>query len=295
MMSVFIGVDGGGTGCRAIVGDSEGNHLGNGKSGPANIMTGYSAAISNIIEACSKAVIDAGLSVDQLSMANVYLGLAGANIGDYARNMKEALPFRRCSIETDAMMALQGAIGDADGVVAVIGTGSVFVYRQNGVTHTAGGWGFTVGDLGSGSRLGRSLLQETLLSFDGIIEGSELTRHVLSEFENDPQTIVEYAHTAKPGEFGKFAPLIFKYAKIGDPIAETILQNAVDDVEATLDAILEVGNQQLCMLGGLGKKYSKLISDRFTSIMCDPIGDSASGALSLAVRNFSQHREYGVV
>ncbi|MCP4183110.1 MAG: N-acetylglucosamine kinase [Hyphomicrobiales bacterium] len=294
-MSVFLGVDGGGTGCRAIVGDLEGNHLGYGKSGPANIMTGYSSAVSNIVEACRKAVADAGLSVDELSTASVYLGLAGANIGDYARDMKEALPFRRCRIETDAMMALQGAIGDADGVVAVIGTGSVFVYRKKGITRTAGGWGFTVGDLGSGSRLGRSLLQETLLSFDGIIEGSGLTRYVLSEFENDPQTIVEYAHTAKPGEFGKFAPLIFEHAKIDDPIAMTILQDAVSDVEATLDAILANCNQQLCMLGGLGEKYSKLIGERFTSIICDPIGDSASGALSLAVRNFSQHREYDVV
>jgi glucosamine kinase len=292
-MSIFIGVDGGGTGCRAIVCDCRGNHLGYGKSGPANIMTGFSEAITNIVEACNQALLDAGSSPDEISSASVYLGLAGANIGDYAKRMQDALPFRQCQIETDAIMALHGAIGDEDGVVAVIGTGSVFVYRRNGIIRTAGGWGFMVGDLGSGSRLGRSLLQETLLSFDGILEGSALTEHVLSRFEHDPQTIVEYAQTAIPGEFGKFAPLVFEYAEKGDLIAVDILEDAVADVEDTLDAILGDHNQQLCMIGGLGEKYKKLIDSRFAGIIREPLGDGVSGAAALAVQHFSNLGEVG--
>ncbi len=292
-MSIFIGVDGGGTGCRAIVCDGGGTHLGYGKSGPANIMTGFSEAITNIVEACNQAIFDAGFSPDEISSASVYLGLAGANIGDCAKRMQRVLPFRQCHIETDAIMALHGAIGNEDGVVAVIGTGSVFVYRANGVVRTAGGWGFMVGDLGSGARLGRSLLQETLLSFDGIIEGSELTEHILSRFEHDPQTIVEYAQTAIPGEFGKLAPLVFEYAKKGDPIAEDILEDAVADVEETLDAILAGQNQQLCLIGGLGEKYKELIDKRFTGIIRKPRGDGASGAASLAVQHYSNFEEVG--
>ena len=289
-MSVFIGIDGGGTGCRAIVCDAGGNHLGYGKSGPANIMTDFNGARANIIEASQLAIADAKMVPDKISEAKVYLGLAGANIGDYARRMSAALPFYQCHIDTDAMLSLHGAIGNCEGVVAVIGTGSVFVYRHDGIVRTAGGWGFMVGDLGSGSRLGRALLQQTLLSFDGIIKGSQLTAHILSQFENNPQTIVEYAHTARPGEFGKFAPLIFDFAQRDDPIARDIIANAVDDIEQTLDVIVTGKNHKLCMLGGLGEKYIDLIDQRFAALVTKPLNDAAGGAASLAAQFFSQHK-----
>ncbi len=230
----------------------------------------------------------ANLSPDEVKSASAYLGLAGANIGDYAARMIKALPFAHCQIDTDARISLQGAIGDDDGVVAIIGTGSVFIYRTHGEIHTVGGWGFMVGDLGSGSRLGRTLLQETLLSFDGIQGGSDLSDHILAQFKNNPQTIVEYAHTEKPGEFGKFAPLIFEYAQKNDPIATGIVDNAIRDIEETLDIILTDRSRKFCLLGGLGAIYAELLDKRFTTRLSQPIGDAASGALALCLKRFAQ-------
>ncbi len=285
-MSILIGIDGGGTGCRAIVADGCGIHLGYGSSGPANIMTNFTDARGNIIDACHKALLNAGLPGVEIDDARAFLGLAGANIGNHAEQMVSALPFSRCRIVTDAAISLQGAIGDEDGVVAIIGTGSVFIYRTDNIVRTVGGWGFMVGDLGSGSRLGRSLLQETLLCFDGIQEGSALTRHVLGRFENNPQTIVEYAHTAKPGEFGEFAPLVFKFASKNDQVAKCIIDKAVSDIEGTLEAILTRDDQKFCMLGGLGSKYVELLDNKYIGRLCQANGDAASGAVALAVRNF---------
>ena len=111
--------------------DMSGRPLGTGRAGAANVMTGFDAAAQNIISAAQAAVDDAGLDRRVVTEASAFLGLAGANIGDYSRRISGILPFRQSRIATDAEISMQGAIGNDDGVVAIIGTGSVFVCRLN--------------------------------------------------------------------------------------------------------------------------------------------------------------------
>ena len=285
-MPFLIGIDGGGTGCRAVVCDSAGRRLGYGKAGPANLMTNFDGARKSIVEACGLALAEAGLPSRALADSKVFLGLAGAKNGNTASRMRAKLPFRRCLIETDAVIALEGALGPEDGVVAIIGTGSIFIYRVAGVIRVAGGWGFLVGDLGSGARLGRALLQETLLTYDHIHPGSELTARVLSRFANNPQTIVEYAQMARPGEFGELAPLVFEFAAKGDPVGQRIIRKAVADIEDTLNVILAPNRLGLCMLGGLGQKFAPLLNSRIRSRLRRPRGDALDGAIALARKHF---------
>jgi glucosamine kinase len=293
-MSFLIGIDGGGTGCRAVVCDPAGRRLGYGKAGPANLMTNFDGARKSIVEACNLALAEAGLPSSALADSKVFLGLAGAKNGDTASRMQAKLPFRRCLIETDAVIALEGALGPEDGAVAIIGTGSIFIYRVDGIIRVAGGWGFLVGDLGSGGRLGRALLQETLLTYDSIHPGSELTARVLSRFANNPQTIVEYAQTARPGEFGELAPLVFEFAAKGDPVGQRIIRKAVADIEDTLNVILAHNRLGLCMLGGLGQKFAPLLDSRIRSRMRPPRGDALDGAIALARKHFSPRGDHGV-
>ncbi len=287
---LIFGIDGGGTGCRAVLCDDSGKRLGHGRAGPANIMTGMELARDNITEACLLALEDADLPATKIGDAAALVGVAGANIGNHAARIMKVLPFGRSVIETDAVIALQGAIGDDDGVVAIIGTGSVFISRSAGKVRTAGGWGFMVGDLGSGARLGRSLLQEALLVYDGVHQRTPLTAHVLEHFRNNPQTIVEYAHGARPGEFGTFAPLILEFAIKQDPTAEAILHEAVEDIEETLAAIMVDSGQKLCLLGGLGGRYAPMLNETYRKRLVQPAGTALDGAVELALRHFSQNR-----
>jgi glucosamine kinase len=287
-MNYLVGIDGGGTGCRAVVCDRHGKHLGTGSAGPANIMSNFEAAQINIVSACENAFNNANIPTSAIADADAFLGLAGANAGDYSKRTKENLPFRNCIIENDAVISLEGAIGAEDGAVAIIGTGSVFIYRIDGIVRTIGGWGYMIGDLGSGSRLGRELLQETLLAYDKIHDVTDLTEHLLTQFNGNPTDIVEYAHNAQPSEFGVFAPLIFEYAKLRDPVAQKILRNAVRDVEETLEAILVDDHHKFCMLGGLGKLYADLVNSNLKKRIHPPLGNATSGAAALAVRNFTK-------
>ena len=80
MQRYLVGVDGGGTSCRAAVADADGKILGRGKSGASNIMSAPDQAIVNITDAARAAFADAGLDIGLLSHASAYLGLAGNNV-----------------------------------------------------------------------------------------------------------------------------------------------------------------------------------------------------------------------
>lgn len=287
---LFLGVDGGGTGCRALLCAADGAKLASARTGPANIVTDFDGALHNILTATREVISKAGLPDESITDISTFLGLAGSNIGNAGERVHENLPFHQCRIETDAVAAMHGAIGDEDGVVAIIGTGTVYIYRLKGMVRTAGGWGFMVGDLASGAWLGRLLLEKVLLTFDGIHSGSGLTENILRDFENNPQTVVEYAQTAKPGEFGKFAPVIFEFAQKRDPIALEIVRQAVTDIEETLDVILP-DDCRFCMLGGLGGIYSAMLSKHYRERLSQPDHDAVTGAAQLALRHFGNSGE----
>lgn len=287
-MDYFVGIDGGGTGCRAAVADSRGRILGRGRSGSANIMTDPEGALANMLAAARSACDEARLPHGILAESGAVLGLAGANVGGYGARVHAALPFRQSRVETDAAIALHGALGDSDGAVAIIGTGSVFGARQGDCIRTIGGWGFMVGDLGSGARVGRALLQEALLAYDGIHRGSPLTADVLRHFQNDPQSLVEYAHTARPGEFGTFAPMVFDHADRGDPIGLSLVQGATRSVEEALDAIMPPGCERLCLLGGLAPRYRDRLGARYRALLREPLGDGLEGAVAMARQSFGR-------
>ena len=115
--------------------------------------------------------------------------------------------------------------------------------RRGGVARTVGGWGFLVGDQGSGARIGRDLLEETLLGYDNIRPASPLTRAVLAVFRDNPRDVVEFTTSAKPGDFGGFAPMVFEYAAKGDEVAEFIVTRAVADIEASLGVLGSAGRR----------------------------------------------------
>ncbi|MEP7454621.1 N-acetylglucosamine kinase [Phyllobacterium sp. SB3] len=292
-MTYLLGIDGGGTGCRAALADLSGRILGVGKSGSANIMTDMETARRNILNATEAAFKEAGIASSSISSLSAVLGLAGANVGDNAANLKAALPFRNAVVSSDGLIALQGAIGDNDGTVIILGTGSVFITRDGDDVRYAGGWGFKVSDLGGGARLGRHLLEETLLTYDRFHIASPLTDTVIQRFENNPHKIVQFAHSASPSDFGTFAPLIFEYAAKEDAIALALLQTAVDQIEEGLEAIMSVRQTRLSLLGGLGPLYEKRLSPRYQSKLQKPLNDALTGAVQLAVKNFaSSSAEY---
>lgn len=284
-MNMFaIGIDGGGTSCRAAVADENGQVLGTGRGGAANIVSDSEGARESIIESARAALESAGLPASAIADTTVVLGVAGANVGPHGARMEKTLPFARTKVVTDSSIALEGALGAEDGIVGAFGTGSVYSLRRDGKIRELGGWGFVIGDQASGARLGRDLLENALLAHDGVRQATPLTTLVMAEYGNDPEKVVEFGFASKPKDFARYAPLVFSHALDGDPVATAIVRKAVGDIEETLASLLWPECRSICLLGGLAAAYRPLMSETYRDRLREPQGDALQGAVSFALK-----------
>lgn len=286
MTDYVIAIDGGGTSCRAAVADRAGRVVGRGMRGAANIFSRPDAISESIVAASLAALEQAAIDVSRINGIPAFLGLAGLNVGMRQEQLAAELPFSDTRFAHDGIIALQGALGDGDGVIAILGTGSAYVARAAGEVRSAGGWGFAVGDQASGAVIGRMLLQQTLLARDGIRPMTPLASAVMARFGDEQQAVVEFTQSAKPADYGSFAPMIFTFDAKGDPMAAGIIAEAVGDITETLDAMVFEGCERLCLLGGLAEKYGERLAPRHRAILRAPLGDPLSGAVQLALRAF---------
>jgi glucosamine kinase len=288
MADYLIGIDGGGTSCRAAVADTSGRILGRGKSGASNILTDPDTALKHIAECARLAFRDAGLDENLDASACALLGLAGNNVGDAVDYVRSRLPFARSEIVSDGLIALQGAIGDEDGAIAIVGTGTIFIARHQGQLHYLGGWGFQAGDLGGGARLGHAALQASLLAYDRIRPMTGLLQEILAEFDNDPTKVVDFARNAHPGLFGRYAPKVIGFAEQGDETALRLMREAAGHVNEALDTVAAITGStgKLCLLGGLAQIYPPYLADRHRARLSEPLADALAGAVALAASTF---------
>jgi glucosamine kinase len=273
-MQLVLGVDGGGTGCRAAVADLTGRVLGRGEAGAANIASEPDGAADNIRLAIERALGQAGGTGTQIRRA--VLGLAGANLPGAPERLAETLPYPQVDIVTDAITAARGALGDRDGILAAIGTGSVFAVQRGGTIRQYGGYGFLLGDEGSGASLGRALLSRALRAHDGVVPMTPLLRQVLDDI-GGPGQIVAFAFTARPVDFAAYAPQLTAGT---DPAAQAILAEAEGEVARMLDTLQAGTGLPVVFLGGLGPHYAHRLQTRWPILPA--LGTGLDGALQLA-------------
>ncbi len=273
-MSLFLGVDGGGTGCRVRLVDAAGALLAEASAGPANISSDPEGALANILSASAAAL--AGRDGAQVVAG---LGLAGANASGAADWLAARLPFARARIVTDAHTMVLGALGPADGIVAAIGTGSVYAVQRAGLIRQIGGWGFTLGDEGSGAVLGRMLLGRALRAHDGVVAMTPLLAQVLAGFPR-PEAMVSFAVSARPADFARHAPTLFTGS---DPAATAILAEAAEDIIAAVARLQADGTAALpvAWTGGLGPLWRDRLGGRWPLV--PPLGGALDGAVRLAL------------
>ncbi len=278
----MVGLDGGGTSSRAALIFKRGGRRVEVTGGPANVSD-FVGAIARIGDLLNRLADTAGLSADGLAGAIAHVGLAGVMDAAMADRVASALPFRRVAVTDDQPTMIAGALGDRDGAVAAIGTGS-FIGRQNaGVIRVLGGWGFLLGDQASGAWLGRQLLQETLLAGDGMTPHSPLTEAMYERFDSGPG-IIAFALSSSPVDFAAFAPEIVTAAKGGDAVAIRLMREGATYIESALTTLGLTEGEAICMTGGLGPAYADWIDSGLASRIRAAEGTALDGALLLAAR-----------
>lgn len=274
---VILGVDGGGSGCRAAVADGAGRILGRGEGGPANIHSDPDTARDAILTAALAASRSAGVAPGRLCAV---LGLAGANMPQAVARLAPALPFARARILSDAQTAARGALGTAEGIVAAIGTGSVLAVQAGGRFAQFGGRGWILGDEGGGAPLGRATLAEALRAEDGFAAPSPFLSALVAEL-GGAAGVIGFAAGARAADLAALAPRLVAAADAGDPGAGRVLARAAAELGAMLAALqTRFGTLPVVFLGGLGPAYAARLSSRFAIRAAR--GNALDGALALA-------------
>jgi glucosamine kinase len=289
--TLYLGIDGGGSRCRARISDSAGRVLGAAEGGHASIYRDRDGALQTIILTASEAAIAAGLAVTDLARLQAGLGLAGITTAAMARDLEAAnWPFASVTLDNDAYVACLGAHDGQDGGIVIAGTGSAGLALIQGRRHAVGGWGFQIGDDGSGARIGHAAVRRAVLAGDDLIPHSALLDRILADFDHQLAAITAWAREAQAGDYARYAPLVFAQAAESDPEAMAILRAAGASLGDLLLALQRAGAPRLSLIGGLSLVILPWLPEAARQLVQPALGEPVDGAILMARRRH-QHGE----
>jgi N-acetylglucosamine kinase-like BadF-type ATPase len=143
----------------------------------------------------------------------------------------------RLVLSSDYEIALVGAMGERRGVLVLSGTGSL-AYGVNaaGKSTLVGGWGYLLGDEGSGYWIGLEGLRFVLRADDGSGPPTALTAVLLDALTlSTARALIPWlyhATTPRTHDIAALAPLVIQQAQAGDMAAEQIVQRAARHLAA---------------------------------------------------------------
>ncbi len=286
------GVDGGGTGTRLRLQDAAGRTLGQGEAGASGLGQGIEQAWRHVQQALAAAFAAAGLAPAAPGDVALGLGLAGAGVAAQRAAFLAANPgFAYCELVNDGITQLLGAFGGGAGLVMAAGTGSVAAARAADGRHwQCGGWGFPVGDEGSGAWLGLRAVAHAQQVLDARNAGGALGSAIFEAVGPDAPSILAWCAKAGPGTWASLAPRVFVAAEAGDGAAQRLLQQAADELArlvAGLDAAMQrdgvsaAAALPIVARGSIGERLVHLWPAALHARLVPPAGDSADGALLL--------------
>ena len=262
---LYLGIDGGGSKCRAIIYCQEQGVLAEAVSGPANVLRGADKAIANILKATDEALISISLPAEYKSQLIAGIGLAGLNLESCLKEMNAwQHPFQQAYFTSDLHIACIGAHSGKDGAVMIVGTGSSALVSANGKVVELGGHGFPVGDSGSGAWLGLKTVETTLQALDEVKPESSLTQAVVKLYQ--VESAVDLAQTVSyflPVDYAKLAPVVMEHYAKGDIYAKEFVEIGADYLSKIALLLTEkhAGEQNhslpLALIGGLSPLMAK--------------------------------------
>jgi glucosamine kinase len=272
---IDIGIDGGGTGCRVAL-SVDGGAVTETTGGPANIVTDPAGAEAAIRLALSEALAAHGLGLDALKQARICAGLAGGRLPGAADTFATRLPYLAYVVD-DSVTALEGALAGADGSLASLGTGSFFIAKQSGAIRHHGGWGFALGDEGSGAWAGRMALSLALKVTDGRLPPDPLAEALIAACPPHP---VLWAQSAKPGDFAGLMRLVADHPD--SPIAARVQGEILSALVTGIRTLGHKPGTALVITGGLGTRMAPTLPADLAADLRPGLGRPLDGALRLA-------------
>jgi glucosamine kinase len=232
MPRILIGADVGGT-KTAVAVSQDGKIVGRADGPGAALRPGRAlVSASTIADVVRQALSAAGL----LSGDVLVVGAAGAGREPERDELRKALRGENVAsavvVTTDIDIALAAAFADGPGIVVSAGTGSVAVGRDGtGKQYRIGGYGWQMGDEGSGYAIGRASLGAVSRAIDGRSPKTALNDRLLKATRSDNyDDLVRWAAGASPAEVAALAPHVLAVAAAGDTLAQGIADYAAREL-----------------------------------------------------------------
>jgi|TARA_B110000902_G_scaffold234810_1_gene279677 glucosamine kinase len=278
---VYLGIDGGGTKCKARLEDAQGNLLAEAIAGPANAARNLTGSVKAVLEASEKAIAKANIKGLTLNQIHAGIGLAGINIPQVKQAfLKQSLPFASWHITTDLHIACLGAHLGQDGAIVIVGTGSSGVAIHNDQQFEMGGHGFVVGDKGSGAWLGKMAISHCLETLDGITPNNLLSKQVINLLDCDSAyDLVNLTLEAKPVLFASVAPLIFQLAANQQEDALLLVNQAATYINKICHRLLSGNLHRLSLIGGITQPLTPYLDSQLQAIIRPAQATPEQGAI----------------
>src|SRR5688572_10315640 len=227
---LVIAVDGGQSSTLALVALASGEILGVGWGGPSNHIHepgGVERLQSALRDSISAALQNAGQTADRV--AYVCLGMSG--VSPLAGEIAQALvPSARIFVHHDAVTALAGASVGQQGVLVIAGTGAVaYGEREDGRSARTSGWGYIMGDEGSGYDIGCGALRAATQTSDGRGQPTLLLERIPQHFGVSDLRAVHkgiYSYAITRPQIASLSSVVGAAAQEGDTVARNLLRQA---------------------------------------------------------------------
>lgn len=287
---LLLGIDGGGSKCKAIVMNKKNEVLGTGISGPGNPLHGFEQATYSITESAKLALADAGLAHVKLNELSAGVGLAGVNLPVLFNKMAAwRHPFKTIHLATDLLIACLGAHQGNEGAVIITGTGSCGFSYIDDQEFVIGAHGFPHGDKGSGAWFGLQAAKKVLLSIDGLAEPSLMNTMLLTRLAcHDDTDLVEQITGKTATYFAQFANLVFDAAEQGDNLALSVIKEGADYINDMAQVLLARNPDKLSMIGGLAPRLTPWLAQDVQAQLSEALCPPEVGAILFAQRELTQ-------
>lgn len=288
-MSVVVGLDIGGTHSRARLA-RDGHIIAEADVGSASLTAaGAQRAHTALTELAAR------LGLAKLGPVDaICVGSAGSGSTEACNFLTQALaPLTRSGtvlVVNDARLVLPAA-GLDEGIALIGGTGSTAVGVAAGRVVRAGGWGYLLGDEGSGYWTVRAAVRELADRQDRGAELGELGRGLLAATgaHDVPDLIQRFYDHPNPDGWARHASAVLGLA---DPAAEVILVRTADELATLVDTAAGrldgAANLPVVLAGGLLTGYAPLaraVRARVHAILPDaPVSTLTEPPVAGAVR-----------
>lgn len=289
MIDFVIGVDGGGTGTRVRIALPDGKLLAQGAAGPSALGQGVEPAWAQIMLAVTAAFHSKGLVPPQWSRCVLAAGLSGYGHKPWRDEFLARNPgFAEVLVESDGYAMLLGAHDGKPGVMVTAGTGSIAeALYADGSRREVGGWGFPVGDEGSGAWLGLRAMAHTHAVQDGRVPPGALSRKILAHCGGSAEGLLACCADARQFKYAQLALLVFEAAE-AEPEADLVAQALLDEAARALDSLADVldphAHMPVAVCGSVGQRLQSRLSKALQDRCVVPAHDASHGALMLALK-----------